>query len=599
MKLFKRIPSYLKDLRFSSLFAKYFILLFVALVLPVTVINLVYQNAQRKSLQERLIQKNEQSLSYVKSSVDSVFASSKNKIYSISKLTEVTFLATRETVEDSDEKVNTLESICSTIKRSNVYLDSVGVWFPKSNRIVSSQGSYPLEKYGDTGWQELYQRISVDKIGYEVRRKNDTYPYLLTYLCPIADSRGYHLGAVFINIDLEGLGKHLGTGRYQSTGNSSELFIFEKSTGNLVYSDEYRYWQEEGQLDDIWEFLAEQNLTDSQIVTLWNHEYMLSVLPSKEGFLYAYLSPHLQTSRIAITEVQYLKLFCIPVVLCAMVAFMFAIWIYRPIRKTMELLDSNSMLVGWDEKNGLNEIESIQRSILHIKERDDSKNELLKERMLSLHNAQICALQTQINPHFLYNCLESIGNMTAIMMGGENQVTEAIYTLGKLMRISLSGRNYLVPLREELEHVNTYIHIMELIEPGFSDRIHLHLEIPEEMKAQRVIKLTLQPIIENALEHGLSEKRQKGNIWITGEIRKNGNFIYVANDGTPVSAEQLKNLRENLKQSSIVSSKHIGLRNVDQRLKLVFGDECGLSVKQTDKFTVTVAFKSLKKELDN
>lgn len=435
-----------------------------------------------------------------------------------------------------------------------------------------------LGTYDDLGWKSLYDSFSGRQIVCETRKKYDIYPYLLTFLFPISSSKEIDFGAVFINIDLEKLGEYLGTGRYQTKDESPILLIFEKENGNLVYSDEYRYWKTEGtELEEIWRIFAAQELPSSEKIELQEKKYIASAMTSSEGFLYIYLSPYLQDAqKLFMMDGLYQKMFWIPVVLCGIVAFMFAIWIYKPIQKTMKLLDSFSMLIKQDGVNGMDEIESIQRSILHIKEHSDSQNELLQERMLSLRNAQICALQTQINPHFLYNCLESIGTLTAIMLGEETNVTEAIFTLGKLMRISLSGKNYLVLLEEELEHVSIYIRLMELIEPEFRKRVQLHIDIPQELRKNRIIKLTLQPIIENALEHGLSSKRREGNIWITGEKKDNYNYLYIMDDGSGVSDIQLEKLRESLKESSITSSKHIGLRNVDQRLKLVFGEDCGI-----------------------
>lgn len=136
---------------------------------------------------------------------------------------------------------------------------------------------------------------------------------------------------------------------------------------------------------------------------------------------------------------------------------------------------------------------------------------------------------------------------------------------------------------------------MELIEPEFRKRVHLHMDIPEEMKKERIVKLALQPIIENALEHGLSGKRRAGNIWIQGTIKDNKNYLSIMDDGTGVTEEQLEALRNSLKESAIVSNRHIGLKNVNQRLKLVFGEECGLRVEQNEYFTVTIEFSNLKK----
>ena len=205
MKLFKSISLYLKDLRFSGLFTKYFILLFVVLILPVSIINVIYQSYQQKNLQERLIQNNEQSLNHVYSAADSAFSSSRNVIYRIAWQQDVNYLAIQDHVAKDNEKGNSLKDTFRIIKMSNEYLDSVGVWLPKSNMVVANSGLFPIEEYADLGWMDLYQHAASDKIVYGVRRQNGVYPYLLTYLYPIGNIGGYDLGTVFINIDLESL----------------------------------------------------------------------------------------------------------------------------------------------------------------------------------------------------------------------------------------------------------------------------------------------------------------------------------------------------------------------------------------------------------
>lgn len=279
-------------------------------------------------------------------------------------------------------------------------------------------------------------------------------------------------------------------------------------------------------------------------------------------------------------------------ILCLLLAFMLAVWVYRPVKRTLHILSEVSMLTEWDRKEHVDEIEAIQRSILSAKKENDDLNAQIQERIISLHNAQICALQTQINPHFLFNTLEAIANAAALLMNGDNQITEMIYTLGKLMRISLSNENYLVPLKEELEHVKLYV---KLVEFRYHGRVCLHQEIPEELQEERIIKLTLQPLIENAIQHGLAGKRSGGNIWLKGEKKGRDNYIYVVDNGTGVTEEMLEKLREQLKDSAITGSRHIGMRNVDQRLELVFGEGYGLTVSASKEggMCVTVRFRTL------
>ena len=123
----------------------------------------------------------------------------------------------------------------------------------------------------------------------------------------------------------------------------------------------------------------------------------------------------------------------------------------------------------------------------------------------------------------------------------------------------------------------------------------MHIEIPEELKQKQIVKLTLQPLIENAIEHGLAKKRNNGNIWIKGEQQGEKIYIHVIDNGDGISEEELIEQQKQLEESSINGSRHIGLRNVNQRLKLVFGEECGLKVNGTpgEGLCVTVCYKSV------
>ena len=201
------------------------------------------------------------------------------------------------------------------------------------------------------------------------------------------------------------------------------------------------------------------------------------------------------------TDLRMIQIAALTSVICLVIAFLLSVWVYRPVKQTLRVLSEVSMLTDWDRKEHVDEIEAIQRSILSAKKENDELNAQIQERIVSLHNAQICALQAQINPHFLFNTLESIANVAALLLDGDNKVTEMICTLGKLIRISLSNENYLVPLREELEHVNLYV---KLVDFRFHGRVTLHQEIPPEMGDERIVKLTLQPLIENAIQHGLT-----------------------------------------------------------------------------------------------
>lgn len=587
-----KIISYLKDYRFSSILIKYFLLLFICLVIPVISLSLWYANQMQDNLEQEVLKRNEASLEQAYDNVNSVILSMKDMAYSISRYEGIQYLNTRSSVQsDTTGNLETVKNLLSLVCTSNDYVNSICVYFSRSNECITDNGVYVMDQYQDNEWLEMYSEDMPNRTVIRARKKNGKYPYLLTILSPISSGKDDSIGAVVINIDVEELGEYIGSGRYRNKDYSPMLLIFDQQMEKLVYSDEYRLLQEETFAFDIIDHFTEKI---SGIYELWGESYLVSgVFSEQDGLHYIYLSSMRQFDSQSEAATRLLLGVTIVVgIVCLILASLLAVWVYKPIQNTIRVLKDMTMLTEWDKKEHVDEMEAIQRSILSAKREQDNLNEQIQERIISLHNAQICALQTQINPHFLNNTLEAIGNAAALLMKGENKVTEMIYALGSLMRISLSGENYLVPLEEELKHVELYV---KLVDFRFRGRIAMHIEIPEELKREKIVKLTLQPLIENAIEHGLAKRRNNGNIWIRGERQEEKIYIHVIDNGDGVSEEELIRLQKQLEDSSINSGRHIGLRNVNQRLKLVFGDGCGLRLSSVpiSGLCVTVCYKIL------
>lgn len=197
--------------------------------------------------------------------------------------------------------------------------------------------------------------------------------------------------------------------------------------------------------------------------------------------------------------------------------------------------------------------------------------------------AELDALQSQINPHFLYNTLDSIRGQ-ALSEGAEDiaDMTEALSTF---FRYSISNRNNVVTLEEELENVRNYFMIQQF---RFNNRFRLEiLPVPQELlNSCRLPKLTLQPILENTIIHGMEEKIGPGTIHIRVTWTDARTVITISDDGTGMSEETLLHLQEKLRGEAPVPLKRakgsgIALTNVNRRIKLLFGSDYGLRVMST------------------
>lgn len=186
-------------------------------------------------------------------------------------------------------------------------------------------------------------------------------------------------------------------------------------------------------------------------------------------------------------------------------------------------------------------------------------------------NIEISRLQSQINPHFLYNTLDSIRWM-AVIQGSKN-IEQTTGALERLLRNMAKGIGDKITLREELELVGNYIYIQQVRYVEIFDYI---CQIPEELLDCRIIKFTLQPIVENAILHGIEPMKQFGEIEISARQENGDLFISIEDNGVGMTEEELEELRTSLANKDKNALSGIGVSNVDVRLKLHYGASYGL-----------------------
>lgn len=189
---------------------------------------------------------------------------------------------------------------------------------------------------------------------------------------------------------------------------------------------------------------------------------------------------------------------------------------------------------------------------------------------------ELNALKSQIRPHYLYNTLEVI-RMSAVA-NGDRKVADMIHALSDQLQYVIDYGDESVTLGQELEHLQHYFH---LIEVRFDHRISLQIDLQSrELTSARVLKLILQPIVENAVHHGIRPKGGKGRVLITIEQLEQSNLVItIYDDGTGMEQEQLECLRKHLNHQDSQLGKSIGLKNVHERIKAAYGNEYGLDLE--------------------
>lgn len=208
-----------------------------------------------------------------------------------------------------------------------------------------------------------------------------------------------------------------------------------------------------------------------------------------------------------------------------------------------------------------------------------------------LRKTELKALQAQINPHFLYNTLDSIQWMCE--RGKNESAVRMVGALGKLFRISISRGHELIPIRDELKHVESYLIIQKY---RYSDRFEYTFDVDESLGGYLCSKITLQPLVENAIYHGIEPLIDDGEIIISVKPDGDDILMTVSDNGVGMTAEQVEGLLK--KERS--DSSGIGIKNVSDRIKIYFGDGYGVKVEsEPDVGTkITVRIPKITKEPD-
>lgn len=196
------------------------------------------------------------------------------------------------------------------------------------------------------------------------------------------------------------------------------------------------------------------------------------------------------------------------------------------------------------------------------------------EEQTRLRKAELELLQSQINPHFLYNTLDTI--VWAAEGSDQKTVVSMVKSLSEFFRTSLNSGREIVTIREEIQHARSYLEIQHV---RYRDILEYEINIPESLWQCMMPKITIQPLIENALYHGIKNKRGVGKIVIAGTKQDNVCEITVSDNGKGMDSDRLSQIRQKINDNTSSEGEIFGLSNVNERIQLKFGKDYGITVE--------------------
>lgn len=281
---------------------------------------------------------------------------------------------------------------------------------------------------------------------------------------------------------------------------------------------------------------------------------------------------------------QFLMILAIMILIILLIAVSFSLLSARLLTKPIEELTHQVIEFQTNQKvcfsvgeNAGYEISILAKGLSKLRNRVEELLQQVRMEQEQKSKLELLLLQEQIKPHFLYNTLSSIKQL--VSMKENKKAEDMCEALSRFYRLGLSEGQNFITVREEAEHVENYLLIQRY---RYAANFDYSINIAENILDEKLLKLSLQPLVENAIYHGIKKKEEFGTIVISGYEEAGVIYLKVFDDGIGMSEEQLKALTESLASDSVNEEvNHFGLRNVKHRLKLYFGEGAGLEFEST------------------
>ena len=540
----------------------------------------VYSRALMKDAQVN----SEQSVQQTTVSVNNYLSSMKSRLSEINEMVH-----NSATAEQFSSKIAALTQIQDDIYAVTIY--------GSQGEIISSNGENTLK-------EQIYQDLSFDRELFEGAEDfalskphvqtmfEGAYPWVVT-LAVKTDKEVFGGGAyIAIDFSFSEIAKyidHVGIGRH------GYCFIID-SDGNIVYHPQQQLLFSGIRSEDS-EYIS--SLSDGVHIEK-NLIYTLHTTEDKRWRIVGVnFTDELAAERRTQIIISVLISFFCSAIIALAVLIVYSKIVNAPIKKLMNAMNAfeheTEHFRFASEPEAVTELQALSDSFQHMTETIRDLMEKVRKEEAEVRKTELKALQAQINPHFLYNTLDSIQWMCE--RGKNEDAIKMVGALARLFRISISRGRELITIKEELQHAESYLVIQSF---RYKDQFSYSFDVQEGLEAYLCNKITIQPLIENAIYHGIDRMVDVGRIDITvkeAEDQPQDILIIVSDNGVGMTAEQCRKIL----QKDRSDSGGIGVKNVNDRLKIYFGEAYGLTIQSEldEGTTVSVRIPKIEREAQN
>ena len=554
----------------SAIFATVAILVLSAVVI-VTGVSMKFTN---NSIFENSSEYTHTIIQQMNQNIDSYIDYMENIAYLISSNEDVQDYFFDETV-DNEGRYRILNQF-RTILDSRSDIRNVGI-ISKNGRMLINDGSKSVNQDLDLNTQEWYSKALKSPNGPILTSSHVQHiisgerPWVITLSRGIRDrsGSGEKEGVFFIDLNYSAISELCD----QSTvGTKGYAFILD-AKGNIVYHPQQQQLYNELQTENI--SLIMDADKDTVLTDTGNNGKLYSISRSdKTGWTVVDCT---NVRELLSKSRQAQSVYVLTAIVLVIVALLFSRFMARSItlpiqklRDSMKKVQEGDFSVSDVVVDSRNEIGSLTKSFDVMTHRIQELMEQNVHEQEEKRKSELKALQSQINPHFLYNTLDSIIWMAE---GKRNEeVVLMTASLARLLRQSISNEDEVVPIANEVEYARGYLTIQKM---RYKDKLEFQIDVDPSILYIPLIKLVLQPIIENAIYHGLKYKESKGLLIVKGFMKDGNAVLQVIDDGVGMDEETLSHIYDKHKVN--YHSNGVGVYNVQKRLKLYYGDDYGIT----------------------